>query len=191
MMKSTALGRSWNFEYLKLTTTGAAIAVPQKFSIHFKKDIDPLSGMTVNLTEIDEWWAKTSFIRQKKWLNPSDFLNAVKTLLLPLWQQQQIQDWEISITDQNRHSYLLTQKGLTFKTPLEYSEARGDKLKSRRIALIASSEELPAGLLQKIQIQISENTIDQWPGLLKSVDSVKKIEVLNFYNSDIEYEIKI
>ncbi len=190
MKSSTVFGRSWNFEYLRESPKGALISAPFSFTLRVEKAIDPISGMTVNLSAVEAWWHQVKKLSKKKWRNPFDFLEDAKKILVPLWKQEKVSRWEISLTSYDGRSWLLDQSGPKWKTPVTYFEKDGE-VRRLRHALLTSLQEVSRGDLQRIPIMMSSLTVDGWKPIFKSFSKVRRIEVMNFSRTGREFEITV
>jgi hypothetical protein len=180
-------GRSWRVE-LKYNLEGAMTIAPFVFSMRFQKEVDPLSGMTVNLVTVDKWWSFLNSLNHEDLETPFDYLESVWEILAPHWEKEKIENWELVLTDENAISFIINEKDELIRMPASFVEPIGDLQRNRKVFLTVRSG---SQHLDQVLEVLDSNPVSSWQKELKKFPDLVRVEILDVFGSSPELELDL
>ncbi len=186
-------GRSW-FVELKIGSTSSlnlGTIEPFKVTLQLQKNVDPSSGMTINLMSVDQAWHQAQDLKEGAWSTPLDFLNS----LAEKWQSWITQEQACLIylkieTLGGDLGWELNPRGLFYKTLIRLQISANDK-KSLRKCFLKSQRAMKPSDLNDFSDLIDDATFpDQLLKLIQENRDFCRLEIYDLFEQFIEFDLQ-
>ncbi len=179
-------GRSW-FVELKIDSTLRAL----KVTLQLQKTVDPLSGMTVNLTSVDQAWGEALELKAIAWSTPVDFLKSLALKWQPWINQEKAQLIQLKIeTVDGLRGWRINPTGLFYIARVEIQISLENRKSNRKCLLTSREPAKAADIKDFLSLCSPETSPDQLLKLLQQSRHFLRIEVLDIFEQFIEFDFK-
>ena len=186
-------GRSW---FVELKTGSAAslkdpLVEPFKVTLQLQKNVDPLSGMTVNLISVDQAWKQIQDLTESLWLTPLDFLNALADRWFTWLIQEQAQLIRLQVeTLDSSYGWEITPTGLFYKV-LARLQILSENKASLRNCLLTSRQGLTPSEIKNFSDSCGRATRpDQMAKLLQQSRHFCRLEIFDVFEQFVEFDLR-
>ena len=186
-------GRSWFVEVKIVSTISLNLEPiePFKVTLQLQKDVDPFSGMTINLMSVDQAWHQAQKLKEGVWTTPLDFLNSLAEKWQPWITQEQAYLIYLKIeTLGGDLGWELKPMGLFYKTLARLQISANDK-KSLRKCFLTSRRAMKPSDLKDFSDLIGNATLpDQLLKLIQENREFCRLEIYDLFEQFIEFDIQ-